>query len=69
MQLLKETKYINIPKIIIRKIMQYSRTGMYSERKIIQRHHLKKEENKIDWINVLLFIALIIIVLMFLIWK
>jgi len=46
-------------------MMQYSRTGMYSKFKKNSKRGAVKKTNSVDWINILLFIVLLIVVVLF----
>ena len=48
--------------------MKYSRLGLYAERKKKVRIDTK-EKKRIDWINVGLFLLLLIVILMFVFFK
>lgn len=46
-------------------MMQYSRSGMYSEFKKNSKRGSVKKTNSVDWVNILLFAVLLIVVVLF----
>jgi hypothetical protein len=46
-------------------MMQYSRSGMYSEFKKNTKRGAVKKNNSVDWINILLFVVLLVVVVVF----
>lgn len=46
-------------------MMQYSRSGLYVNRKIKSKQSAANKEKSFDWINVFLFVLLFVVVILF----
>jgi hypothetical protein len=46
-------------------MMQYNRLGLYVERKKKTRQSTADKEKSVDWINMFLFVLLIVVVVLF----
>jgi len=46
-------------------MMQYSRSGMYSKFKKNSKRGTGKKTKSVDWVNILLFVILFVVVILF----
>ncbi|AJF61488.1 hypothetical protein QT06_C0001G0648 [archaeon GW2011_AR15] len=48
-------------------MMQYSRQGLYIERKKNSKHRLTSGKKSVDWVNIFLFVLLFVVVILFIV--